>query len=64
MQNSGIILESGGNIKKNCNILLKLFYILAFLIAYYQENAPKISNAEYVQQFFTLKDLEEEKKIG
>jgi DNA ligase (NAD+) len=28
-------------------------------IAYYQENAPKISDAEYDQLFFTLKNLEE-----
>ena len=34
--------------------------IKEYNIAYYQENAPKISDAEYDQLFFTLKNLEEE----
>ena len=33
--------------------------IKEYNIAYYQENAPKISDAEYDQLFFTLKNLEE-----
>ncbi len=34
--------------------------IKKYNIAYYQENAPKVSDAEYDQLFFTLKNLEEE----
>jgi DNA ligase (NAD+) len=33
--------------------------IKEYNIAYYQENSPKISDAEYDQLFFTLKNLEE-----
>ena len=33
--------------------------IKEYNIAYYQENAPKISDAEYDQLFFTLKNLED-----
>jgi len=33
--------------------------IKQYNIAYYQENSPKISDAEYDQLFFTLKNLEE-----
>ena len=33
--------------------------IKEYNIAYYQENSPKISDAEYDQLFFTLKNLDE-----